>query len=222
MAEPSKAPLRGRRASIPQPTEATTAAPAEPQSAAPLQRKARRSRRKPPLGKRVPKLSGGQQKHFPTDATRKAVEDNASLGAPHEEIAVAIGIAKETLQRHYQPELDRGALLFRLRARRSLYSLVIGAPAVYDNNGRLAREEIKPDAASVRFFARCKLGFVEAFKVKSGPDLPDSLDDYDLTKLSENQLDALSTILEAARREQSPPAGNARSEAGGREGATRH
>lgn len=52
----------------------------------------------------------GRPAHKPTPATRRKVTNAAAGGMAHEEIAIALGIARNTLEKHYEHELSTGAL----------------------------------------------------------------------------------------------------------------
>jgi hypothetical protein len=167
---------------------------------------------------------GRPQSYFPTAEDRQSVERMAGLLAPYDEIAAAMRISKDTLERHYFEELARGSLMGKIGARRTVMAYVRGAPAEYDSQGNLIREEVKPDPAMIRFFARTKLGYVEEYKLRTGPNLPETLDDYDLTQLSDAEFEQLGVLLDKTRQGPVPaegPPGN-RPPIRGREAATRH
>lgn len=173
--------------------------------------------------KRVNKPGQGRpQSYFPTPKDRENVERLAGMLSPHDEIAAFLDIAKDTLERHYPRELHRGRLLGKLRSRRTMQSLVLGAPAEYDANGNLLREEVKPDPAMVRFFARTKLGYVEEYKIKTAQTVPD-FTGYDWSKLSDDELAAAERILAKAIGEAPGGQGQGRpSEPAGERAVTRH
>lgn len=52
----------------------------------------------------------GRPPHKPTPTTRRKVTNAAAGGMAHEEIAIALGISRNTLEKHYEKELSTGAL----------------------------------------------------------------------------------------------------------------
>jgi hypothetical protein len=56
----------------------------------------------------------GRPEHQPTVATRRRVESAAGSGLSHEGIAMALGIDRGTLEKHYRHELTVGAHVARV------------------------------------------------------------------------------------------------------------
>ena len=56
-----------------------------------------------------------------TTAQRNAVAVGAGAGMSHETIALALGISRTTLDKHFKVELSRGACAKRLEVMRALY-----------------------------------------------------------------------------------------------------
>lgn len=52
----------------------------------------------------------GRPAHKPTPLTRRKVTNAAAGGMSHEEIAIALGLHRHTLEKHYAAELSSGAL----------------------------------------------------------------------------------------------------------------
>jgi hypothetical protein len=71
-----------------------------------MKQKTTSKRRKPP----------GRPEHKPTPANRRKVAAAAGGGMSHDEIAVALGISKPTLEKHYEAELNRVAYQKRMDA----------------------------------------------------------------------------------------------------------
>jgi hypothetical protein len=140
--------------------------------------------------------AGRKQTYFPTPADRENVERLAGLIAPFDEIAEFMRISRDTLLRHYRAELDRGLHMGRLGIRRTLMALARGAPAEYDKEGRVIREEVKPDSAMLRFFARTKLGYVEEYKLKTTQTVEPTA--FDWSKLDDEELAAAERIFAKA------------------------
>lgn len=63
----------------------------------------------------------GRPSHVPTAALRAKVASAAGAGMRHEDIAVALGICRDTLAKHYEKELSVGANQRRLEAYHGLY-----------------------------------------------------------------------------------------------------
>ena len=57
---------------------------------------------------------GGRPEFKPTAAQRRQVSIAAGGGMSHEEIAIALGIARGTLEKHFEDELCAGAMKRRL------------------------------------------------------------------------------------------------------------
>lgn len=64
----------------------------------------------------------GRPAHAPTTASRRQVSLAAGGGMRHEDIALAIGITRDTLTKHYQVELSAGASLRRLEVLCALHA----------------------------------------------------------------------------------------------------
>lgn len=56
----------------------------------------------------------GRPAHKPTPVTRRKVTNAAAGGMSHEEIAIALGIVRNTLDKYYERELSTGALNRRM------------------------------------------------------------------------------------------------------------
>lgn len=52
----------------------------------------------------------GRPAYKPTPVSRRKVTNAAAGGMSHEEIAIALGISRNTLEKHYEMELSTGAL----------------------------------------------------------------------------------------------------------------
>jgi hypothetical protein len=139
---------------------------------------------------------GRPQTYFPTPEDREQVERLAGLLAPYDEIAAFMKISKDTLLRHYQEDLTRGQVMGKLGGRRMMMHLVRGAPAEYDKEGNVIREEVKPDPAMVRFFARTKLGYIEEYKLKTAQTVEPV--NFDWSTLNDDELAAAERIFAKA------------------------
>lgn len=70
-------------------------------------------------GKR--KKKPGRPEHRPTKETRQKVSVAAGGGMAHEEIALAMGMSRNTLEKHYAHELSLGAAEKRLEVLNALH-----------------------------------------------------------------------------------------------------
>ena len=59
-------------------------------------------------------MTMGRPEHKPTEATRRRVESAAGSGLSHEGIAMALGVDRGTLEKHYRHELTVGAYVARV------------------------------------------------------------------------------------------------------------
>jgi DNA-binding CsgD family transcriptional regulator len=75
---------------------------------------AKRRRKKP--ARKAAKSKGGRPAHLPTAESRDAVMSLKGFGFVDDEIAVHLGIARETLRKHYAQELDHGRVRKRAEA----------------------------------------------------------------------------------------------------------
>jgi|GEM_PF-927534 hypothetical protein len=68
------------------------------------------------------KRGPGRPPHAPTAALRRYVSVAAGGGMRHEDIALALGISRETLAKHYNVELSSGALARRAEVLNALHA----------------------------------------------------------------------------------------------------
>ena len=59
--------------------------------------------------------------HEPTSETRTKANVLASVGTPQDQIALIIGISKNTLIKHYRKELDTAMIMANAQVAQSLY-----------------------------------------------------------------------------------------------------
>jgi hypothetical protein len=67
------------------------------------------------------KRGRGRPEHKPTVASRRTVSIGAGGGMRHEDIALALGINRDTLTKHYALELSTGAAMRRLEVLQAQY-----------------------------------------------------------------------------------------------------
>jgi hypothetical protein len=68
------------------------------------------------------KRGRGRPAHQPTAATRRQVSVAAGAGMRHVDIAIALGLSRETLEKHYQAELSQAAQARRMDVLMGLYN----------------------------------------------------------------------------------------------------
>lgn len=136
-----------------------------------------------------------------TNEQRAQVLAMAGYGLPQVQIAVVLGIAKNTLVKHFTEELALGLARVNLQIGESLVAQAVGrkAETIKDEHGRvtIVREELKPDKSAAIFLGKVRLGYQETTRVEV-----DFLDKYDLSKLTLEELTLVRSLLaKAARRE---------------------
>ncbi len=87
----------------------------------------------------------------PTDFQRGQVSALAVIGRPHDEIARIVGADPKTLRKHCREQLDDAHPAFVARLFNCLAEQAFGAPAQYDENGLLLREERPPNVTALIF-----------------------------------------------------------------------
>ena len=66
---------------------------------------------------------GGRPRHEPTSQTRNMVRMCAGFGVPQEDIALALGLTRPTLKRHYSPEIEVGKAQTHIRLMSNLLEM---------------------------------------------------------------------------------------------------
>ena len=93
-------------------------------------------------------------KHEPTVETRAKVNALASVGTPQDQIALVIGISKNTLIKHYRKELDTAMTMANAQVAQSLYQQA--------KNG---------NTAAAIFWLKCRAGWVDRQSIEhTGPN----------------------------------------------------
>lgn len=141
----------------------------------------------------------GRKKLQPTDLQRKQVEKLKLRGLTDREICEIVFVEKpisvDTLRRHFKPELDRAAIFADAEVVTSLYIQAVGAPAVYDHQGRVLRREVHRVPAVGIFWTKARLNWSDQPKaapidenvkivieggLPTGPEEPDLPDPSDV------------------------------------------
>jgi hypothetical protein len=81
----------------------------------------------------MPKKKRGRPEFKPTSAMRRRVSIGAAGGMTHDELAVALNIARATLEKHFERELSVGAHQRRLDALVAMYDTATGAKGLKPN-----------------------------------------------------------------------------------------
>lgn len=137
----------------------------------------------------------------PTEPDRRIVESMASYGIDHHEICKVIlnprtgkPIAPKTLRRAFREELDTGMTKANAKVAESLFVQAVGAPAVLNGDGKVLREEQKRVPACGIFWAKTRMGWREPQVIQHSG----AIGSYDLSKLSDEQIKQIETILSQA------------------------
>jgi len=148
----------------------------------------------------------GRPPFQPTDEERQRVEFLVAIGTPRDMICKLITrtdrkgivhpIAKETLDKHFGPELDTGLAKANARVARSLFQQAVGAPAEYDSDGNLLRAEMVPAVAPAIFWMKARAGWSEKVRVENtGRDGGPMEFKFDLSDASPAELLVLERFL---------------------------
>jgi hypothetical protein len=112
---------------------------------------ARNTRNTPPIEPKPRRPKPGQPEHVPTETTQAKVTIWSGGGIDLEAIAVALGISKPTLLKHYALQLSVGKV--------TMDGLAISAIA------RAMRGDGKESVLAAKFWAVCRMGWTERFIV---------------------------------------------------------
>jgi DNA-binding XRE family transcriptional regulator len=93
-------------------------------------------------------------KHEPTAETRTKVNALASVGTPQDQIALVIGISKNTLIKHYRRELDVAMVIANAQVAQSLY-----------------QQAKSGNTSAAIFWMKCRAGWVDKQSIEhTGPN----------------------------------------------------
>lgn len=140
----------------------------------------------------------------PTDAMRKTVETMSGYGIPQPDIARCIGCDPKTLRKYFADEIDVGLAKGNVNVGKSIYDQAVGRAAEYDGQGRLVREELKPDKTAAIFLSKVRLGYKETSRTEI-VTAPSTLVNLDLTVLTQDELE---TFMALYRKVLVGPVGN--------------
>lgn len=128
-------------------------------------RKASTSKKKRPAKKiaakkpAVRKAAGGRPPHKPTPELRDRASRLVGYGLIRKQVAKIMRLDDKTVSKYYSDELQTGDLQANVTVAASLYRMAVGAPAQYDENGNLLREEQKPIPLVAIFWAKARMGW---------------------------------------------------------------
>ena len=135
--------------------------------------------------------NGGQQAYVPTPEQRGEVRGYAACGTPQDNIATLMGMDSTTLRRHFRVELDQGIARANATVGRSAFQQAVGG------SGTEAEPADWHHAvpAMTIWWTKTRMGWKEA---KQEIQHSGALGTYDLTKVSDRDLDTLEAILARA------------------------
>jgi hypothetical protein len=136
--------------------------------------------------------SGGQNRHVRDERIAGQVKTLASIGTPQEDISRVVGLAVDTLNKHYREDWLDGYAIGNIKLRQSGMDQACGRDAIYDVNGRLIREELKPDKTAMIFHSKNRLQMRDVREISGPGGAPIAVSSVlDLGSLSDEELDVL-------------------------------
>lgn len=125
----------------------------------------------------------GPAAYEPTAEQRRLVETMAGYGIEQLEICKHVinpksgkPLSPKTLRKAFRDELDTGMTKANAKVVESLFILATGAPAVYDANGNLLREEQKRWGPAAIFWTKARMGWRDTTEIemsgKNGGPVP--------------------------------------------------
>lgn len=168
---------------------------------------AKRTKTKPTNGQPGEPARMGRPEYVPSDKDKGAVEAYVRFGAPEQIIADILGIALNTLRKHYRHEIDHGRTKFGAALSQCAGQMALGRPAVWselDANGKryLVQDELKPDGAMVRYCLSslfAEQGWGDKLKLSGDKDNP--LFTMDFSTMTDKQLEQFLAFAERKRAE---------------------
>lgn len=106
-------------------------------------------------------------RHEPTEQSRRTVESMCAYGIPHDEISAVIGITAKTLRLRYKAELAAAHVKANSRVGEALFLQAVGAPARYDDQGRLLQAEQPRVVTAGIWWSKCRMGWKETNVVEN-------------------------------------------------------
>lgn len=103
----------------------------------------------------------------PTDQERQIIYSYACYGASDEDIRTIMGMANETLYRHFSEELKEGRATAKSKIAQRLYQIAIGKDEMKNDKGEVIQEARKPNLSALIFLAKTRLGWREVQVIES-------------------------------------------------------
>ncbi len=128
-----------------------------------------------------PKKPVGRAPHKPSEATKTMVIMMTADGKMQLDVSRILGISTRTLRKHYRNELDNGAAKANVMVTSTLYQAATGGGNWRDAN-----------MTAAIWWDKTRNGKVEP---KQSVELSGAVGTYDLSKLTDEQLTALQSIL---------------------------
>ena len=97
--------------------------------------------------------------HTPSEIQRARVSLLAEAGVGQRAIAAEIGIAVNTLRRHYAMEIVKADVKVQALIGQAALQEALGAPAQYDKDGNQTRAEVRRNCAMLIFLCKSRLGY---------------------------------------------------------------
>jgi hypothetical protein len=138
----------------------------------------------------------GRKAHNPDEKSRKFVEAMAASGIDQDSIGRVVGVSDATLRKHYAEELATAAAKANAMVGQSLFHQAVGGPE---------RDWTKASTTAGIWWEKTRMGRREP---KHEVALSGSVGSYDLTKLSDEDLQRLKSILAPATGLLGNPSGN--------------
>ena len=123
---------------------------------------------------------GGRPPYEPNELHRGQVKGMAMSGATEPTIAMVIGVSRPTLRKYYRQELNTAHLLASVDVAGNLYKIATG--------------DSKQAVAAAKFWLACRAGW----KANVGVTHSGAIGSYDLSKITDADLQLIGTILAPA------------------------
>lgn len=137
----------------------------------------------------------------PTEEQRRSVRTMSGYGVNQDDIAMVLAIDPKTLRKYFRQELDEGLATGNVKIGQSLFEMGVGRPAQYDEEGRMLREELKPDKSAAIFLGKARLGLRDTQRIEhTGQVNHGQAIDIDLSVLDDEELATFMRLYEKARR----------------------
>lgn len=153
-------------------------------------------------------------RHIPTNETRSIASAMTMSGYGQQDVSVVLQIDEKTLRKHYREELDLAALKANTLVGNTAFMMATGGgPPRLDQEGRNVGGDWRQAVPAMTiFWMKTRMGFKETSRHElSGPGgapMQTQAVPPDLSKLTDEQLAQLETIVGALARGGSAPGGD--------------